>query len=205
MSKSMGVRDPWQRQLEGSFEHGNEITVFQKRRKIYWVSQKKSASEKINLFHTLKNFRIGGKNDFNLTGCRPSLSSLWDSFFTHIKVSDVKIKLRAQNSTWAALHWLSSHDTPRPWRLNIYTQFNHTRRIISNFIIICYAYKQRSKLNYSNFRQLTCCQSDDTRCCITTIWPPEDEQDIARNMYMYRILINLLKICASSWSLAKVT
>jgi hypothetical protein len=46
--------------------------------------------------------------------------------------------------------------------------------------------------------------SDDTRCCINTIWPPEDEQDIVRNMYMYRIVINVLKICASSWSLAKV-
>jgi hypothetical protein len=27
-------------------------------------------------------------------------------------------------------------------------------------------------------------ESDDTRCCIKIIWPPEDEQDIARNMYM---------------------
>jgi hypothetical protein len=27
-------------------------------------------------------------------------------------------------------------------------------------------------------------ESDDTRCCIKTIWPPEDEQDIARSMYM---------------------
>jgi hypothetical protein len=27
-------------------------------------------------------------------------------------------------------------------------------------------------------------KSDDTRCCINTICPPEDEQDIARNMYM---------------------
>jgi len=27
-------------------------------------------------------------------------------------------------------------------------------------------------------------ESDDTRCCINTIWPREDEQDIARNMYM---------------------
>ena len=31
-------------------------------------------------------------------------------------------------------------------------------------------------------RSLT--DSDDTRCCINTIRPPEDEQDIARNMYM---------------------
>jgi len=30
-------------------------------------------------------------------------------------------------------------------------------------------------------RSLT--ESNDTRCCINTIWPPEDEQDIARNMY----------------------
>jgi hypothetical protein len=32
------------------------------------------------------------------------------------------------------------------------------------------------------FRPLT--DSDDTTCCINTIWLPEDEQDIARNMYM---------------------
>jgi len=25
-------------------------------------------------------------------------------------------------------------------------------------------------------------ESDDTRCCNNTIWPPEDERDIARNM-----------------------
>jgi len=31
-------------------------------------------------------------------------------------------------------------------------------------------------------RSLT--DSDDTRCCTNTIRPPEDEQDIARNMYM---------------------
>ena len=31
-------------------------------------------------------------------------------------------------------------------------------------------------------RSLT--ESDDTRCCINALWPPEDEQDIARNMYM---------------------
>jgi len=34
--------------------------------------------------------------------------------------------------------------------------------------------------------------SDDTRCCVNTIWP-EDEQDIARNMYIWRIVINVLK------------
>jgi hypothetical protein len=27
-------------------------------------------------------------------------------------------------------------------------------------------------------------ESDDTRSCINTIWPPEDEQNIAQNMYM---------------------
>jgi len=35
--------------------------------------------------------------------------------------------------------------------------------------------------------------SDDTRCCINIIWPPEDEQGFARNMHMYRIVINVLK------------
>ena len=44
---------------------------------------------------------------------------------------------------------------------------------------------QRLRKNSPNLctgRSLT--ESDDTRCCINTIWPPEDEQDIARNMYM---------------------
>ena len=60
-------------------------------------------------------------------------------------------------------------------------------------------------LNQCTERSLT--ESDDTRCYINTIWPPEDEQDIARNMYMWRIVINVFekKICASSWSLAKVS
>jgi len=31
-------------------------------------------------------------------------------------------------------------------------------------------------------RSLT--ESEDTRCCINTIWPPEDEQDNVRNMQM---------------------
>jgi hypothetical protein len=39
---------------------------------------------------------------------------------------------------------------------------------------------------------------------VNTNFPPEDKQDIARNMYMGRIVINVLKICALSWSLAKV-
>jgi hypothetical protein len=37
-------------------------------------------------------------------------------------------------------------------------------------------------LNLCTERSFT--ESDDTRCCVNTIWPPEDEQDIARNMYM---------------------
>jgi hypothetical protein len=49
-------------------------------------------------------------------------------------------------------------------------------------------------------RSLT--DSEDTRCCINKIWPPEDEQGTARNMYVNRIVINVLK-CVSSWSLAK--
>ena len=47
-------------------------------------------------------------------------------------------------------------------------------------------------------------ESDDTRCCINTISPPEDEQDHARDMYIWKTVINVLKICASNWSLAKV-
>ena len=61
---------------------------------------------------------------------------------------------------------------------------------------------EQFSLNLGTGRSLT--DSDDTRCCINTIWPPEDEQDIAWNMCMYSIVINVLKICASSWSLAKV-
>jgi len=41
---------------------------------------------------------------------------------------------------------------------------------------------QCSKLHHSNFRQHTCLQSDNIRCCIDTIRPPEDEQRTARNM-----------------------
>ena len=37
-----------------------------------------------------------------------------------------------------------------------------------------YTYKQRRNLHYNNFRQLTCLQSDDIRCCIDTIRLPED-------------------------------
>jgi hypothetical protein len=37
-------------------------------------------------------------------------------------------------------------------------------------------------LNLCNERSLT--ESGNTKCCINTIWPPEDEQDIARNIYM---------------------
>ena len=42
--------------------------------------------------------------------------------------------------------------------------------------------KELLSLNLCTGRSLT--ESDDTRCCINTIWPTEDEQDIARNMYM---------------------
>jgi hypothetical protein len=37
-------------------------------------------------------------------------------------------------------------------------------------------------LNMCTGRSLA--ESDDTRCYINTIWPPEDEQDIVRNIYM---------------------
>jgi len=41
---------------------------------------------------------------------------------------------------------------------------------------------QCSKLHYNNFRQFTCLQSGDIRCCIDTVRPPEDEQRTAQNM-----------------------
>jgi len=37
-----------------------------------------------------------------------------------------------------------------------------------------------SALNRCTVRPFT--ESDDTRCCNNTIWPPEDEQGTARNM-----------------------
>jgi len=41
--------------------------------------------------------------------------------------------------------------------------------------------RKKSFLNLCIGQSLT--ESDHTRCCINTIWPPEDKQDIARNMY----------------------
>jgi hypothetical protein len=62
-------------------------------------------------------------------------------------------------------------------------------RLLQSSTCTCFeqylAHPQEVKLFFLNLctgRSLT--ESDDTRCCINTIWPPEDEQDIARNMYM---------------------
>jgi hypothetical protein len=60
-------------------------------------------------------------------------------------------------------------------------------------------YKFRAKSSSSSGGQIVLTQhlvssftdSENTRCCINTIWPPEDEQDIARNLY---ILIYVLKV-----------
>jgi hypothetical protein len=44
-----------------------------------------------------------------------------------------------------------------------------------------------SLLSLSDFKTLDIkilTESDDTKCCINTIWPPDDEQDISQNMYM---------------------
>jgi len=41
---------------------------------------------------------------------------------------------------------------------------------------------RENSLNLCTGRSLT--DSDDTRRCINAIWPPQDEQDIARNMYV---------------------
>jgi hypothetical protein len=60
----------------------------------------------------------------------------------------------------------------------------------NTFITILYMYMFRAIPCSSSGCQIVLIQhlvsslsvSDDTRCCINTIWPPEDEQDIARNM-----------------------
>jgi hypothetical protein len=70
-------------------------------------------------------------------------------------------------------------------------------QIFNTIVTILYMY-----MHLYTGRSLT--DSDNTICCINTICHPEDEQDIARNMYMYRIVINVLKLFASNWSLAKV-
>ena len=65
-------------------------------------------------------------------------------------------------------------------------------QIFNTFITILYMYMFRAISCSSSGGQIVLIQhlvssltdSDDTRCCINTIWPPEDEQDIARNMYM---------------------
>ena len=42
---------------------------------------------------------------------------------------------------------------------------------------------------YVAFRPHTKC--DDTRCCINTVWPPDDEHTVSRNMWR-NIIINVL-------------
>jgi len=65
-------------------------------------------------------------------------------------------------------------------------------QIFNTFITILYMYMFRAISCSSSGGHIVLIQhlvlslsvSDNTRCCINTIWPPEDEQDIARNMYM---------------------
>jgi hypothetical protein len=52
---------------------------------------------------------------------------------------------------------------------------------LNTFITILYMHVSFF-LNLCTGRSLT--DSEGTRCCINTIWPPDDEQDIARNMCM---------------------
>jgi hypothetical protein len=64
-------------------------------------------------------------------------------------------------------------------------------QIFHTFITIFYMYMFRAISCSSSAGQIVLIQhlvsslavSDDTRCCINTIWPVEDEQDIAQNMY----------------------
>jgi hypothetical protein len=64
---------------------------------------------------------------------------------------------------------------------------------LNTFIIILHTYTFRAKSCSSSGRQIVLIHrgmvsslsvSDDTRCCINTIWPLKDEQDIAQNMYI---------------------
>jgi len=65
-------------------------------------------------------------------------------------------------------------------------------QIFNKFITFLYMYMFRAISCSSSGGQILLIQhlvsslsvSDGTRCCINTIWPPKDEQDIARNMYM---------------------
>jgi len=73
--------------------------------------------------------------------------------------------------------------------------------IFNTFITILYMHMFRAITCPSSGGQIVLIQhlvsslteSDDTRCCTNTISPPEDDQDIARNMYMFRIVTNVLK------------
>jgi len=62
----------------------------------------------------------------------------------------------------------------------------HNFFFFNTFVIILYMHMFRAISCSSSGGQSVSIQfqSDDTRCCIDTIWPPEDEQDIARNMYV---------------------
>jgi len=63
-------------------------------------------------------------------------------------------------------------------------------QIFNTIIAILYMYMFRAISCSSSGDQIVLIQhlvsslsvSDNTRCCINTIWPPEDKQDIARNM-----------------------
>jgi hypothetical protein len=65
----------------------------------------------------------------------------------------------------------------------------------SGIVTLCkqlYSALVESALNRYTVQLLT--ESDDTRCCNNTIWPPEDEHSIARNMsrtimlYIYKYI-----------------
>jgi hypothetical protein len=65
-------------------------------------------------------------------------------------------------------------------------------QIFNTFITFLYMYMFRAISYSSSGGQILLMQhlvsslsvSDGTRCGINKIWPPSDEQDIARNMYM---------------------
>ena len=60
--------------------------------------------------------------------------------------------------------------------------------LIQHLVLSLSVRAEQFSLNLCTGRPLT--ESDDTRCCINTIRPPDDEHDVARNML--RTVINVL-------------
>jgi len=74
--KGMGVRGPGQRQLEGSFEHGNKLTVPQNGGEFTEYLRNDQLRKKLICSTHLRVFKSGNKkNHINLTGSSSFLFS----------------------------------------------------------------------------------------------------------------------------------